>query len=293
LERKTVAVERGPTYHRPMSEHSTIDFSSPHPHTVESLTSDLLSLGVTPGTTLLVHSSLSSLGWVCGGAPAVVLALESALGPEGTLVMPAHSGDLTDPSTWSHPPVPEAWWDTIRQTMPAFDPDLTPTRGMGAIVEAFRRQPWTRRSLHPHVSFVARGPRRDDIVGSHGLDWSLGEASPLARLYDQGAQVLLLGVGYDNNTSLHLAEYRASFPGKTFVVQGGPWSEGGRRVWKTFDDLEFCSDDFETLGRDFDATGAVACHRVGRAEARLMDQRALVDFGVGWLASHRLTGPRA
>jgi aminoglycoside 3-N-acetyltransferase len=90
------------------------------PVTVHSLEQDLRALGVKPGMVLLVHSSLSSLGWVCGGAVAVIEALESVLTSEGTLIMPTHSGELSEPSYWQHPPVPEAWWQTIRDTMPAF-----------------------------------------------------------------------------------------------------------------------------------------------------------------------------
>jgi aminoglycoside 3-N-acetyltransferase len=75
------------------------------PATVPSLVDDLHTLGVTPGALLLVHSSLSRLGYVAGGAPAVVQALLNAVGPAGTIVMPAFSSDLSDPSRWIAPPV--------------------------------------------------------------------------------------------------------------------------------------------------------------------------------------------
>lgn len=87
--------------------------------TVDRLAADFRRLGVQEGMTLLLHSSLKSLGqWVAGGPVAVILALEQVLGEEGTLVMPTQSSDLTDPSGWSRPPVPEAWWPEIREHMP-------------------------------------------------------------------------------------------------------------------------------------------------------------------------------
>jgi aminoglycoside 3-N-acetyltransferase len=83
------------------------------PVTIESLAEDLRELGVRPGTVLLVHSSMSALGWVCGGAVAVVEALRRVLTREGTLVMPTHSSQLSVPSNWRNPPVPESWWKVI------------------------------------------------------------------------------------------------------------------------------------------------------------------------------------
>jgi aminoglycoside 3-N-acetyltransferase len=88
-----------------MSEEGAVRATKGMPATVQSIRDDLSALGVTQGMVLLVHSSLSSLGWVCGGPVAVVLALEAALGPEGTLVMPTHSSDLSEPSYWKAPPV--------------------------------------------------------------------------------------------------------------------------------------------------------------------------------------------
>lgn len=271
-----------------MPEVDTIAFDRPQPNTVDSLAANLAALGLAPGMTVLVHSSLRALGWVCGGPVAVVLALEQVLGPQGTLVMPTFSTGLSDPASWQNPPVPPAWWATIRQTMPAFDPIMTPTRHMGAIVECFRHQPGVVRSNHPQASFAAWGKHANFVVMGHTLENALGEYSPLARVYDLDGFVLLLGVGHGNNTSLHLAEYRADYPGKCSMQQAAPILVNGDRAWVVFHDLDWSDEDFPQLGADFaQTTGLQHQGVVGQAQARLMPQRPLVDFGVSWLPKHR------
>jgi aminoglycoside 3-N-acetyltransferase len=235
---------------------------------------------------LLVHSSLKSLGWVCGGPVAVVQALLDALGPDGTLVVPTHTSDNTDPADWQHPPVPESWWPVIREHTPGFDPAVTPSRWMGRIAETARTWPGARRSDHPQVSFAAVGPAAEAVTAGHRLDDMLGEHSPTGAVYRLDGDVLLLGVGHDNNTSLHLAEYRMPDPprkpeGSAVLVPGGG------RAWVRWEDVATDEDDFERLGAAFEETGGARTGRVGDAACRLMRQRTLVDFAVGWLRTNR------
>lgn len=249
-----------------------------------SLAAELRGLGLRPGETLLVHSSLSSLGWVCGGAATVVTALLDALGDAGTLVVPTHSGDNSDPAQWSNPPVPEAWWAEIRAAMPPFDARTTPTRGMGAVPEAVRTWPGAVRSGHPQTSFAALGPRAATITDAHAPDCRLGERSPLARLEEAGARILLLGAGFDSCTAFHLAEYRVPGPleDNSFALLT-PW---GRR-WTTVRDTVVSSDDFEDLGAAFEKDRPVLRGGVGGAEARLFDLADAVAYAEGWLAGNR------
>src|SRR5688500_19439132 len=104
------------------------------PVTRAALAEDLGRLGVRPGSVLLAHSSLSALGWVCGGAQAAVEGLLDALGPEGTLVVPTHSNGNSDPAGWRNPPVPESWWPAIREQHPGIVSAVTTSKNMCELV---------------------------------------------------------------------------------------------------------------------------------------------------------------
>jgi aminoglycoside 3-N-acetyltransferase len=267
-----------------MSEGRIVE-ETPLPRTRESLAHDLRRLGVRPGMTVIVHSSLRALGWVCGGPVAVVQVLLDVVTAEGTIVMPTQTPGYSDPAQWQAPPVPRDWWPTIYETMPAFDPCVTPTEHMGRIVEVFRTLPGVLRSSHPIVSFAAWGTHAAYITQGHMLAYSLGEGSPLARIYDLDGWILMLGTNYDTTTSLHLAEYRA--PGTVEMMQGSPILENGERVWKNYSDIEIDSDIFPEIGHAFEQTGQVQVAQVGSATTRLFRQRPAVDFAVEWCTRRR------
>ncbi len=120
----------------------------------------------------------------------------------------------------------------------------------------------------------------------HDLESHLGNESPLAALYATDAWVLLLGVGYDACSALHLAEYRLDEPSPTrpyscYVV------DSGQRVLRQFMAIDLDDSDFSLLGMDFEASHPVARAGVGDAQARAMSLRAAVDFAIGWMNQNR------
>ena len=261
--------------------------STKQPNTITSLKSDFMALGVKPGYIIIMHSSLSKIGWTVGGSVAVLKAMMEILTPDGTLVMPTFTSDNSEPSEWEHPPVPKSWWDTIRNEMPAFDPKITPTRGMGTIVETFRNWPDVLRNNHPVSSFAAWGKHANFILDNHDLEADLGEETPLSRLYELNGAILLLGVTHENNTSLHLAEYRSEFPGKKHNITGSAMMVNNQRKWVEWKELDLNSDDFEQLGADYESSFDYQLGKVGEANARLISLRSIVDFAIEWLPKNR------
>jgi len=268
------------------TEGSVVSFTT-KPNTITSLKRDFEALGVKPGAIIIMHSSLSKIGWTVGGPVSVIRALMQTLTPEGTLLMPTFTSGNSEPSKWENPPVPKSWWDTIRKEMPAFEPKITPTRGMGTVVETFRNWPNVLRSNHPMSSFAAWGKNAKFITEKHELIGDLGEGSPISRLYELDGQILLIGVSHENNSSIHLAEYRSNFPGKRYTKTGCAILINDQRKWVEWEELDLNSDDFEQLGNDFESKINYKPGKIGIAETRLISLRAIVDFGVEWLKKNR------
>ncbi len=252
----------------------------------DQLAADLSRLGLDPGTTVLAHCSLSALGFVPGGEQTLALAIRDAIGSSGTLVVPAQSWQLCDPAYLRIEP--EDQWTAIRESLPAYDPGWTPTRTMGRLADAIRTHPEAHRSGHPHRSFAAWGPAAASLMAGHQLDDPVGEGSPLSPLYSADSAVLLLGVGYEKCTALHLAESRSqSSPNR--VSNGAPMSFGGERRWVEFEEPVVDDSDFVRIGAAFEDAVADgwAQSSVGDATAKLVRMRALVDFAADWMVANR------
>lgn len=139
---------------------------------------------------VIMHSSLSSLGWVEGGADTVIDAVVEVLGPEGTLMVPTFNYVLRDP---------------------VFDPPHVVSE-TGAITNALRKRREAIRSIHPTYSVAAVGKRAAEFTAEHWKAEPVGLGSPIDRLAKAGGHVFLLGVKHDSDSTMHVGEAYAKVP---------------------------------------------------------------------------------
>nr|WP_236579739.1 AAC(3) family N-acetyltransferase [Streptomyces sp. HM190] len=193
----------------------------------------------------MVHSSLGGTGT---GATAVRDVLLRALGPEGTLVVPAFTPENSDTSREYRRMVEgmtEQEKAEFRAGVLPFEQATTPCPSMGALAECVRSTPGAVRSAHPQTSFAGLGPRAAALLDGHDPHCHLGEDSPMARLYEADARILLLRVGFEVCSAFHLAEYRMTPPParrtyRCVVEEKGNWIE--------YEDLELYDGDFGAIG---------------------------------------------
>ncbi|MFF1869866.1 AAC(3) family N-acetyltransferase [Streptomyces sp. CB03911] len=250
-----------------------------------------------PGDLLFVQASLRSLGPVAGGPATVVGALLDALGgpPDGTLVAYTATPENSDTSRLAAAlteGLSPAEAEAHRTRMPAFDPARTPSSPtMGALSEVIRTTPGARRSNHPQTSFAAVGPLAREVTRTHDLDCHLGQASPLGRLHELGAKVLLLGVPLARFTAFHLADLRMPDLRRRrygCVVQDG--SGGGR--WVHFEAPELDDLHFPALGEALLREGAgLRRGPVGDADALLVPMAEAVAVATRSLLRDRSPQP--
>ncbi len=227
------------------------------PHIGERLVGDLKKIGIASGDVLWIHSSYKSIGAVEGGAGTVIAALEEAVGPEGTLLMP--SFNLTGKRNEER----AASWNLEKA------PATT-----GWLCEYFRTLPGTVRSDHYSHSVAARGKDAGAWVKDHRLreghqspwdipayGYTFGDGSPLMKAYRADVRVLMLGVDYHSATSAHIAE----------VLWWNQARESNPKV--TFQWINR-----DAFGEDFwDHHGQLRRGRIGDADCRLFSMKAFVD----------------
>ena len=216
------------------------------------VTRQLQTLGVRPGDVLLTHTSFRAVRPVERGPLGLVEALLDALGPEGTLVMPSWPGDADVPFDRSSTPC---------------DPHL------GVVADTFWRQSGVLRNEHPQA-FAAVGPRAEEILADPLPLPPHRHESPVGRVFDLQGQVLLLGVGHDANTTIHLAELLAGVPYRvtkhcTVVVDGVP-----TRV--VYEENDHCCARFVLVDGWVREVGLQREGSVGHAHARLTESQDIV-----------------
>lgn len=233
----------------------------------EAVARGLRDLGVGAGGTILVHASVRALGPVAGGLETVVDGLLRAVGPTGTLLMPALSWSLRPPAV--------------------FDPTGTPSI-VGALAEHFRRRPGTRRSVHPTHSVSAVGRRARELLAAHVFDRTpCGPQSPFRRLLETEGTIVLLGCGLAPNTTMHALEELAQVPylfgpDVTFTLRDRRGRERHARYRTHGFDEHGCTQRYDRV-LTLDTGGFLARGRVLGADAYVLDAPALGDAVVARL----------
>ena len=214
---------------------------------------------------LLIHSSLSSLGHVDGGARTVVNALTTVLGPNATLMAPTFNYSL--------------------EVHEVFDPHTTPSK-TGAIPDALRKWPGAVRSRHPTCSVAALGPDAVALTEQHWRAEPAGVDSPIDRLAQSGGSVLLIGVKHDTNSTIHVGEAYADVPYRGIPFDPA-WSRTARCYLETGESVEVdlhkepgCSTAFGVIEFLLREAKCITDLKIGECKCQLMKAMDVINATV-------------
>ena len=221
-------------------------------------------MDIKKGDVLLVHSSLSSIGWVEGGTETVIDALLEAVGESGTVVMSTLTG-------WSKP----------------FDVQNSPS-AVGEISESFRLRKNALRSLHPVHSVAAVGRYAKEITSGHEhCETGCGSGTPYLKIRDLGGKVLLLGVDMDRNTAMHCLEEEINAVYLRTLDIPAP------TYWEDYRNRAFTLKKFPPGHRDFIGMTPILRERdamiegkIGNAAVKVIEMKKLFEIGLEVLSQN-------
>ena len=255
-------------------------------YSTEELANDFRQVGIQTGDTVMLHASVRAVGEVAGGPDQIHLALKSALGPEGTLMMYASCPRYFDEVGRGNLTLEQE--RQILEKLPAFDPlTARSSRWNGTLVEFLRTYPGSR--VNHHVArFVFWGRHSEYLMSHQPWNYAYGRDSALERFMELDGRIVLLGCDHDTVTFLHYVEHVADFPGKRIARYQVPVTENGCRVWRAMEEFDTGDGAHENWPDRFFAkivdsllagTGNRG-GRVGNAMTYVVSARALFDFAL-------------
>ncbi len=203
----------------------------------------LCDMGLAKGATVMLHSSMLSLGQVEGGPDAVVDAFLDAVGPQGTLMVPVFGA-------------------------------------LGILTEIVKKRPDAVVSPCSKGTVAAIGANAQKLCSGHGLGKTVhGDSSPYTQLAELDGMICLLGVDQDRNTTLHAVEALLELPylSDTTGIYTTPEGETREKTWQYYPGPHR---DFISFERHLRAENAITIHRLGHAQVRLFKARDLFAIGL-------------
>ncbi len=249
--------------------------------TQADLVDQIKQLGIKSGDVLELHVSMKAIGFVLGGANAVLEAFLDVLGHEGTLVMAAQAWDNSEPAYFERPPIAIELYEQLRQHHPVYQGKNEDIHKMGALAQVMQRRSNVYVSDHPQVAMMALGKQAKWITQNHELNSMFSSDSPLGRLRELKAKVLLIGVEYDACTAMHLAEHLSQV--RPIGIQGSRVVLGQKSDWVKFLSYVYDSDAFNAIGISMEVNGLVKLGTLGQATTKLLEYESMTRFTQNYL----------
>lgn len=238
-------------------------------HTHDTLLSDLAQSGLKQSDTIIVHSSMKSIGDVEGRADTVLDVFMEYFGRDGLFAMPTLS------------------WSNVNASQPIYNVKETPSV-VGLLPELFRKRPGVLRSLHPTHSMAAYGPNADAFLEGHErFDTPAGPYSPWRRLLIADAKIVFLGTSIVCNTFLHGVEEWGNAADILTDYHENLFSIGENGISHAVPSRRHMGDHskyYDRLEPHFRALGALSEFRFGDALCKVLDARAISRYTIDLLA---------
>lgn len=252
--------------------------------TKEDLNDMLTSMGIQKGMVILLQANTTKLGYIAGGEQAIIEALMDAVGFDGTIVMPAFTPQLADPSCLKQM-VDREQWENIRSHALPFDRKLSACDTNDSLVHQFLRNEGVVRSYHPLYSFCAWGKYAKLICDKHPLHFGLNEDSPLGKMVEFNGYVLMLGMDYQECVMFQLARYHGDqLPIK---VVSAPIEINKKKIWKDMLDLDYDNACFGEVGEAMEDRYIVKTACIGDGLCRFFSAREATNLATAYFHIHK------